>query len=910
MISASPRGIDLPEAPEPLPRLLRNTLWIGFVLCCAVPVGCQKSLLQNVQQAKVTIPLQEKVSREFPQELEGLHVYLSQDLWVRNHNWAPFQEWKTLQEHKNQSVLSSIDVHRWVFGSLKENQLLAESSVTKTAEPSPEIPKSELENATTEKEKPLQNPQTEPNQLSDKTNVPHENWSFDSLQDFLVRTGFPDSKSKASSTQPLGKIAALKQLSKWDSLSGWNAAILWASLDPENALDAIPILEKIVFEQLEYDRLAADTIPESNTREIFQSWKKETPKTTPEMTLVSSAMKHAAINGICLVLSRADAMPLTTKNRLTKLLQRPDISIEQRGELYRGLARFMPPVAIPSLEQSLNVSDGKTLPPKILRRAAMDACLIHGLGFYREQNQISDRDPSLIPSQKYEASVWPANIMQVRWDSDAVLRWNFGLWAALVRHPETEAILTSQLRDSDLLVQNKAIEHLGILGTEQALELLQTQSKRLQESSRVSAAIGLTPWGVHYLALLKDDASSSVRSTVAEGLSQTVSVESALLLRSLINDRSSEVQLTVIHSVSQWPDDLAVPLLLEGIQEGTYKTRRKSIMQLINRTGSGGSISIEAPKAERIDAVRELVRTEQIPGGLWNKLMKQGIQTENEVNTSRVAEIQAYFHEVINQSRNSTPYHQAYQELSHLSGKELRVLEKLILETSIQIPSEIYSDLLPKLDPSYAALQELTSTHISDRRKAAQQLLNNSQNVSLSPIIVKRLRKLMTHEQDRLVWRIVMAAIAKDNYEETAQLALLAINHTWPDIRILGCVYFGSHGSPQYATWLLPLLQDKNESVKLAAINAIGHCHNPIAIEGIMKSAPDQSPGPSLRSLMTHSNQRIRFETVAALSRLGDVEGMQEMVRLTSDRLNSTRIDAVREMGDSGQTRFVEPLVQ
>lgn len=864
----------------------------------------------------MTLPLKKEVTQQIPPELEGLHVYLSQDLWVRNHHWSAFQEWKTLRDPANQNVLSSMEVHRWNFGSLNKNQLLTESVDSKLSEP--QNPENKPVSPSTEKEKQTQSPQPVPEQLVDKEKSPQENWSFNSLQDFLGRTGVPDSKSKTDSEQQSDKVTALKQLSALDSLAGWNSAILWASLEPETARDAIPILEKIIFEDLVYDQFApqnsAQNSSQSNVKaipgELFQNQLTEAHKPEPELILITPAMKHAAINGICLVLSRADSIPLDTKNRLTQLLQRPDISLKSRGELYRGLARFLPPAEIPSLELALNLNDSKTTLPKSLRRAAMDACLIHGLWFYADQNPYALKDRSQIQPQEFEPSVWPANIMQARWDSDAVMRWNFGFWAALIRHPETEAILTSQLRDADLLVQNKAIEHLGILGTDKALEILQEQAKRPQDSSRISAAIGLVPWGVQYLAPLKDDTSSSVRRTVAEGLSNTASAEVALLLRSFINDRNSEVQLTVIDSVSQWPDALAIPLLLEGIQEGTFKTRRKSIMQLIDRTGSGGSISIEAPKAERIAAIRELVRTEHLPGGLGNQLMEQGIQRNNEVDPSRMAEIQAYFHELINQPQNSTQYHEAYQELAHLSANEVSVLEKLILETSIELPGEIYAKLLPKLDPSYSALNDLASDHISDRRKAAQQLLVNSQNVSLSPIIVKRLRTLMTHEQDRLVWRIVMASVAQDNYEETAQLALLAINHNWPDIRILGCEYLGSHGLPQYAKWLLPLLHDKNRSVQLAAINAIGHCHNPIAIQGLNHSPPGQNPSPSLRSLMTHSNQRIRFQTIAALSRLGDIEGMQEMVRLTSDKLNSNRINAVREMGDSGQTRFVEPLVQ
>ena len=490
------------------------------------------------------------------------------------------------------------------------------------------------------------------------------------------------------------------------------------------------------------------------------------------------------------------------------------------------------------------------------------------------------------------------------------MRTNFGYWAALVRHPDAELILTSQLKDADHLVQNQAIEHLGLLGTDSALQQLEELAKRPQESARISAAVGLTHWGASYLAPLSKDNSASVRLAAAKGLGQSASPEAALLLRSLLNDRSTNVQNAAIDAISQWPDELAIPLLLEGIQEGVYKTRRKSILQLTNRTGTIGSISIEAPKADRIAAVRELIQTQQLPAGLWNQLLQTGLQKPGEVNQSRVAEIQAYFQNLINQPQESNQYQVAFREIANISHDELGILEKLILETSITIPEEIYTKLLPELHSNYAALIQLTSEHVTDRRKGAQQLLLNSQNVSLSPVVVKRLRKLLTHEQDRLVWRIVMSAISQDNYDESAQLALLAVNHNWSDIRILGCEYFGKHGLPQYAIWLLPLLDDKNQSVQLAAINALGRCHNPIAINGIQNTTQNQQPAPSLRSKLTHSNQSIRFETVSALSRLGDIEGMQELVRLSNDTRNSIRIDAIREMGDSGQTRFVEPLIQ
>ncbi|WP_197995371.1 HEAT repeat domain-containing protein [Gimesia algae] len=840
-------------------------------------------MLQNVRETPIAVSLKEKVTRKVPEELAGLQVYLSRDLWVRNHHWSPELERKTFQEDKAAYHLAPIEMQRWGFGSVDQKTLLSEVSTRK--------PLGAIQRTTSEPESNTEQSASDQTAISNSTDPTElqksESWSFNALQDF-----FFDQKNQSSQQakkQRSDQLAALQELSTWDNLAGWNAALLWATLSPATATETLPVLEKVALDPLQYSQSNAENDPG-----------------TSDQNSISEAMQHAALNAISLVLAQADAIPLKTRNRLTQRLQRPDLSLSLRSELYLSLARFMSPASIPSLEQSLENTENSPSPPKPLRRAAMQACILHGLWSHSDRKHLDD--PDLIHT--FNPKEWPANIMQVRWDSDANMRWNFGYWAALIRHPDAETILTSQLRDADLVVQTKAIEHLGMLKTDTALQILKEYAQRPEESIRVAAVKGLSSWGPMHLIPLKNDTSSAVRLEVASGMGKTPSAESALHLRTLINDRSSQVQHTVIHAISDWPDELAIPLLLDGIQEGVYKTRRQSILQLVDRTGLGGSISIEAPQTERVVAVNELVQSGQLPGSFWGQLMQVGLKTGQEVNQGRAAELQSYFQNLINQPRESSEYQQAYQELANISPAEVKVLEKLIRETSIEIPSEIYIDLLAGLTPEYAALNQLTSPHITDRREAAQQLFVSSQNISLNPVVVSRLRKLMTHEQDRLVWRIVMSSVEKDNYDEAAQLALLAINHNWPDIRILGCEYFGSHGLPQYANWLLPLLDDKNHTVQLAAIRAIGQCHNPIAISGTQKPGQSQNSAPSLRSLLTHSNRRVRFETVVALSRLGDSAGMQELLRLSNDTQIAMRKEAVREMGHSGQTRFVEPLIQ
>lgn len=890
----------------------------GLVMCCALLAGCQKNLIQTLPEAKLPLPVAEKESEpEVPEELQGLQVYLSKDLWSRNDHWSALEEWKTLQEHKQTKRIAPPNVHRWLFGSAEPERLLTNTEKIKPAVES--APQTEAKNKaqTNDSEQPAVEvaesgePQpTEP--ASAETPTPKsENWSIQPLHAFFIRPAHDTSLPQELQKDPL---AGLKQLASQDSLAGWNAAILWATLEPASASQTISTLEKIAFDIPETEKTRKNKT-EPPPIELFslqdlQKQEAAKAKTESKPRTVSAKMKLAAINALSLVLSESDAIPLKTKNRLTDTLQRPDISMETRNELYCGLARFIPPVNIPTLELSLEMGDENQRLPKTLRRSAMNACLVHALWFYADLDQFSTLPTPGSETQQYDSSHWPENMTQVRWDSDAQMRMSFGFWAAVTRHPDREAILFSQLKDADLQVQNKAIEYLAIVGTDTALAELQRLSERPQESTRIAVATGLAPWGAKYLAPLSKDDASAVRLAAAKALGKNPTPEAALLLRTLLDDNSNQVQSEVINSIRQWPDELAIPLLLEGIQEGIYKTRRKCILQLTDRTGMGGSISIEAPRDERIAAVQELVKSQQLPGALWNQLLQTGLRDSGTVNQSRAAEIQAYFQQLINEPRESRTYQLAFQELANLSPDEVKTLEKLILDTAISLPDEIYTSLLPQLDSTYAALNELSSEHIADRRKGAQTLLLKSHNVSLNPVVVRRLRKLMAHEQDRLVWRGVMSSISRDNHDEAAQLALLAINHNWADIRILGCEYLGSFGLPQYAVWLLPLLDDKNESVQLAAINAIGHCHNPIAIHGMNNTNQPGQHSPSLHAKLTHADQRVRFETVAALSRLGHIEGMQELVRLSSDTRNSVRMDAVREMGDSGQTRFVEPLIQ
>jgi HEAT repeat protein len=80
-------------------------------------------------------------------------------------------------------------------------------------------------------------------------------------------------------------------------------------------------------------------------------------------------------------------------------------------------------------------------------------------------------------------------------------------------------------------------------------------------------------------------------------------------------------------------------------------------------------------------------------------------------------------------------------------------------------------------------------------------------------------------------------------------------------------------------------------------------------LDGLHPSG-DQGGLRGLRPLLTESHGQLQFAVVASMARLGDAAAMQELVRLALDENSTSRLDVVQTMGETAQTRFVEPLIR
>jgi HEAT repeat protein len=713
-------------------------------------------------------------------------------------------------------------------------------------------------------------------------------------------------------------------LAKVDDLPGWNAAILWSHYDPGAARVSVETLARLVNhppkyvpDEVEPEAAKPDftkkSLPKSDTRS-----KPASPHRSPAPIEISPNMRLAAVEAWCLVLESSKAEATVALAPAGRVLLDGKLPANVENELRRSIARRVRPDRIPGLAGALEDPDQQSPRTIDARRAAAEACVVHAV----QRRLRGDFPATAMPAAPVPAgsdveglaagveedSPWPVAFWNLRNDRDPRLRRRLGELVAVIRHPAALAVLKGQLADIDTGVREATLLELGILGTDEAFAELLTQAKRPEERPRELSVLGLACQGPAALARFTSDKSPKVRAEAARAVRRRPGATASRLLRDLLTDASLEVQLAAIQSVRDWPETLATPLLLDSLAASAFKTRQAALKQLEERRGGGLAFPLFAGPQERALRVAQLTRDWVIPDAAVERVHELTRQGSPLLDQVRLAD----FREKLDAAGpSSSP--EALARIAEWSGElnpaDAPLMERLLDEADAQQADVLLHHVLPRLAPAYAALVQLESVDVAVRREGASQLGRIGSEASLSPAICRRLHELLRSEQDNLVWRLSMLGVYRDGSDEAGRLALLAVNHHWPDVRVLGCEYVGRHGISEQALWLLPLFYDANKAVQLAAVTAAGKCHNPVVLDGLPANG-DAAPLRGLRPLLTESQRQLPFAVVASMSRLGDPQAMQELARLALDANSTSRLDVVQTMGETGQTRFVEPLIR
>jgi HEAT repeat protein len=713
-------------------------------------------------------------------------------------------------------------------------------------------------------------------------------------------------------------------VAKHNDLAGWNASILWARYDPAAAREATDMLARLV---LQPPRYKPEERPVVRGQSVLQNTSpaKPLPTAKPEKVQapvapieISSNMRLAAAEAWCRVLAAADGDPEAALAPAGRALQEGRLPAKVADELYRGIARRVRPDHIPGFSRALEDPDESSPRAVETRRAAGDACVVHAVALRLHGDvlrvdaaaaaELRGDDAEALAAAAGDDAPWPAGFWRARHDGDPRLRKRVGELVAVTRHPAAFEVLKSQLNDVDTLVREAAVLSLGVLGSELALRELAAQAKRADEWPRELAVLGLACQGPSALAQFTSDKSAKVRGAAALSVRRRPGAMASRVLRDLLIDPSLDVQMACIQSLHDWSDDLATPLLLESLAGSSFKARQAALKELEERRGGGLAFPLLAGPQERALRVQQWSRDWSIPDAAVERVHELTRQGSPLLDQARLSDLREKL-----QAAGSPASGDAIVLVAEWGGEltpaDLPLVERLLADADALQTDLLLHHVLPRLGPAYAALMQLESGDAAVRREGASRIGRLGQEASLSPAVCRRLHELMRSEQDNLVWRMVMRGVYPDGSEEAGRLALLAINHSWPDVRILGCEYVGRHELPEQAVWLLPQFYDDNKAVQLAAVTAAGKCRNPVVLDGLTPAA-GQAPLRGLRPLLTETQGQLQFAVVTSMARLGDAEAMQELVRLALDENSTSRLDVVQTMGETGQTRFVEPLIR
>ncbi|HUQ70407.1 MAG TPA: HEAT repeat domain-containing protein [Planctomycetaceae bacterium] len=580
-----------------------------------------------------------------------------------------------------------------------------------------------------------------------------------------------------------------------------------------------------------------------------------------------------------------------------KLLEETALPEEVRSELFRGIARVIPPRQIPGLGDVMVQKDAAQLATP-LHRAALEACVIHARSRYDQS-----------ASQEFETDRWPDGLWTCRFAKETALRKLFGRWAALARHPDALAVLKSQRLDIDLGVREDAVFSLGLLNGETSREELLAVMAKGTDPEREAAIICLSRGGSEEILKFARDGSAQVRAVTARQLGRFPTRPVAVTLADLLRDRSTDVQLAALEACAEpaWKEHGRVSLLLHALRVGALRTQMEALSQLRTEWGLEPIFPLNGTFEERDAAVRKLAQDHEVSAEVFTAFADSSETPKTtEESLNRQTDIRRLVRDFLSQPAKSPVDPASGDELKGLDAAAVPIIEQELERATGPRADFLYRDVLPKLHAGYAALISLESTDVIRRRRAAAELRAIAERASLSSCLLRRLSLRMAAEQDRQVWQDVLAGLLPDAIPEAAQIALVALNSPWPDIRQFACDYFERHPQPEYAAWLLPRLQDPDRQLRLRTIRLLGQCGNPTALDGYQ----DDEQAFGLRKLLTDSDQQLRWEAVLAMSLLGDAQAAQELIRQSYDPHPRQREVAVTAMGQTGQSRFIEHLLR
>jgi HEAT repeat protein len=486
----------------------------------------------------------------------------------------------------------------------------------------------------------------------------------------------------------------------------------------------------------------------------------------------------------------------------------------------------------------------------------------------------------------------PQIVVDMRSDDDPRVRAEALAMLAARRHPDATDYLCTALHDVNLSVRLAAIRGLGELDDETARAELTELLKDRAELIRAEAVGAIASHGSQLAVLAAArDPSWRVRLKVAVALAGYANADGAAAARRTLNDPSAEVERQVIRSVVSWPLETAVPVLLDALARDTVSVRKLAATQLATRwpgPSSGGAFPCDAPPASRAKALAELRARYQREFGTRATGFSGDIAASSRKGGS-TADIDCKVEQFVNSSD--------FAALAAMGPDVVASLERLAIDRGLTLPERIYHDVLPRISPAFAALDHLPGGDLPQRRRAVDDFAAASRIHPAGRLATARLCSLMTTETDAVVWARALEAAENEGSEPAVRMARLALTQNSGEVRRRACEFLAALPDPAHESFLLPLLNDPEQTVVLAAIHALG-------------AAGQISNIAALKNELASSAEEVQLAAAIALARLHDPAGGDAIRGLSYSRDIRIRGQLAQSLGDLGDERFISILVR
>jgi HEAT repeat protein len=644
------------------------------------------------------------------------------------------------------------------------------------------------------------------------------------------------------------------------------------------------------------------------------------PNRRPAIQSALTSDKPALAANAAIVLGRWQQQD--TSVELARAIRNESLKLPQRQAAIETLAILNTPAASQTLVELLSRDDRAADAPLTLLVDVPELYseLLYARSQYvhpREEAAFEQAFASRSPIVRAEAAAaWaratpplkeqtPSRLVDMCTDSDTRVRLAAIRAVAVHRHPRAGEVLDRATRDFDVNVRMAAITALGEMGTHDAKQVLDRLRRDPSEVARAAAVGALAAAGANevVLAAAKDE-SYRVRQAVANSLDELKSDAKDLgnayqsLAQKLVRDTSVEVQRSAVASLRAWPLEQAGPALLLAMSEGGYSTRKLAAESLADRWEPAREFYVDGTADNRAKQLAQLRSLwEQEFGTLEDYALRAAGKRLAAVGVSpaQLKQIESAISQLSDPAVKGRLRAESLEILRGLGPELAATLEDWTHDQLRRLPPEVYESVLSKINPAFGSIEKLTEASATARRTALVQLRKELAEQKLPKAALARLIMLMERETDPLVWQAALGLVASDPREIALRLAYMAVANASSEVRRRACENMRHCPAREHTAVLLPILQDPNVQVAIAAARALG-------------AAGIEDPAP-LVPLLGTPDHRLRLELAIALARSEIEQGIAALERLAREADSDIRRSAAQAMGELENPVFVPTLL-